>query len=617
MFTARTAKYDKQRIYDTFRSPESHIRVVAVTTALGMGMDLPDVEVVVQWGMPPTKSVADSHQQQPSRKRKRNTMRHGGVNITSTPASQVLQQPTPLTQSLLLINAAMAIDADDDALETASIASDLSLPSNLSEDQAAGVAGTQKEEMEARQVWHAILTSACLRVAVLATLQETPGVAAARQTCCSRCDKALTPVTAVSVPVPPKPVKAPGPPTRAGIAYKKTRGWCEERGGELRLLGGKELSVVPSDLFMVADDQFRLARLFNKSNMRDRGPIRGGLGVLTQAQLANVINPKAWRYWKTHASRLIEFLHDVQEDVVIAAERRAPAAAAPEAAAPATPLSSSMVRRPSLMSSVTFTPLAELADLPETPSAKPQAGRERRRRTASQKQADQPRQDNYRMFDPFKLSHPMLAIASTAMAAQMTIGEVASHLSCPIFTAIIIIIIIIIAAMPSSSKSSPSKTFGSPHRTILTPDRERQFSSPRFRSLGLKLRFKLSGSRASGAAAPGPACHAPGPATPCPPRADAAARRRAVCDSLQQEEEDGDVAMRDDDDEEDEEDKEVEEKDEEDEADEDEDWVPGVESEREEESDEEMGEFEEEEEEEEEDEAQSPPPQPPLLPVMV
>ena len=43
------------RVFDSFRTEESILRCLFATVAFGMGIQIPDIEVVVHWGLP--KSV--------------------------------------------------------------------------------------------------------------------------------------------------------------------------------------------------------------------------------------------------------------------------------------------------------------------------------------------------------------------------------------------------------------------------------------------------------------------------------------------------------------------------------------------------------------------------------
>lgn len=52
MFHSRTDDQTAERILTTFKLPSSHIRVLCATVAFGMGIDIPDIEFVINWGLP-------------------------------------------------------------------------------------------------------------------------------------------------------------------------------------------------------------------------------------------------------------------------------------------------------------------------------------------------------------------------------------------------------------------------------------------------------------------------------------------------------------------------------------------------------------------------------------
>lgn len=51
-FSAEISEHDKDVVFEAFKGPESTTRVVLATNAIGMGMDIPGVEIVVQWDTP-------------------------------------------------------------------------------------------------------------------------------------------------------------------------------------------------------------------------------------------------------------------------------------------------------------------------------------------------------------------------------------------------------------------------------------------------------------------------------------------------------------------------------------------------------------------------------------
>ena len=58
-FHAFTSGYDKDRILDEFRKPDSHIRILVATTAVGLGMNLPDIKRVAVYGLLITMDLGD------------------------------------------------------------------------------------------------------------------------------------------------------------------------------------------------------------------------------------------------------------------------------------------------------------------------------------------------------------------------------------------------------------------------------------------------------------------------------------------------------------------------------------------------------------------------------
>lgn len=52
MYHSRTDSESMDRILTNFKKPDSNVRIICATVAFGLGVDIPDIEVVVNWGVP-------------------------------------------------------------------------------------------------------------------------------------------------------------------------------------------------------------------------------------------------------------------------------------------------------------------------------------------------------------------------------------------------------------------------------------------------------------------------------------------------------------------------------------------------------------------------------------
>ncbi|EAQ90766.1 hypothetical protein CHGG_02701 [Chaetomium globosum CBS 148.51] len=58
-FDADVRPTDKEIIFKDFTNLDTNCRIIVATVSLGMGMDIPDVRPVIQFGIPPSTSIAD------------------------------------------------------------------------------------------------------------------------------------------------------------------------------------------------------------------------------------------------------------------------------------------------------------------------------------------------------------------------------------------------------------------------------------------------------------------------------------------------------------------------------------------------------------------------------
>jgi superfamily II DNA helicase RecQ len=54
MFHASTDEASKERILENITSPDGHLKLLISTIAFGMGVNIPDVDLVIHWGIPPS-----------------------------------------------------------------------------------------------------------------------------------------------------------------------------------------------------------------------------------------------------------------------------------------------------------------------------------------------------------------------------------------------------------------------------------------------------------------------------------------------------------------------------------------------------------------------------------
>ena len=57
MYHSHSDENSRVRVQQVFTRPDSHIRVVAATVALGLGVNIPDVRIVIHWGVPDSVMV--------------------------------------------------------------------------------------------------------------------------------------------------------------------------------------------------------------------------------------------------------------------------------------------------------------------------------------------------------------------------------------------------------------------------------------------------------------------------------------------------------------------------------------------------------------------------------
>lgn len=405
-FTSRVAEEDKAEIYDKFKHEGGDIRIIVATTSLGMGMNIPDIDVVIQWDRPLSEDIGDLWQRfgrsarqtgrrgrvyaflptslfkgkTPKRgkttapgqtlascKRPR-TMRNmlsgtrreirssqveqtptqsqaqvpftplpsgrrgrRKVTLSQTPAASQMPPPSlPASQFPWTPKTPGIMQIDRMSIASASIAGSIAgtVVSSIAGSMAASVMGEPKEMGEKEGAasaseplseraieWRMISSYNCYRKGILLHLQEEIDERRDRMTCCNACNPELNPVSQMEPWEPEgQKVAKPAPSSRAGLALVKIRAWCQHQGRRLSLLDDQEFSIVPSELYMTANIQRKVAQLFNTARLGANFEL---LEAKSKAALSEKLKPMQWEYMDHdgEAERLLDFLYSIRQDV--------------------------------------------------------------------------------------------------------------------------------------------------------------------------------------------------------------------------------------------------------------------------------------------------------------
>jgi hypothetical protein len=369
VFTARVAKSDQERLYRTFASNDSPLRIMIATTALGMGMDLSGVECVVQWNFLITEDLGDLVQRFGRAARREGQT---GIAIFFVPywAFDCLGEDPPNTN--LVSGGAQGSsssprrrrrtrntlhrDRGQSSLRQVITASDVS-DVNGDSDSAQSVTGTSSGRQQRRRkksdgvtcvervrlarkrdhntipspcqwtksdikqrskldpLWKKFINSACHRDFILDHFQESLTDPTTRkdrpppQTCCTGCNSELGALPKVSIPKPPP--KAPKPNSKAWFALNHISRWCDERAREVaQVPNDQQFIPVPSEFFLPASFQWQLSRIVGAAKNAVDFKIR------TTDDLNEVVPPTQWRYSREYAPSLLTFLRQNVDSIV-------------------------------------------------------------------------------------------------------------------------------------------------------------------------------------------------------------------------------------------------------------------------------------------------------------
>ena len=348
IYTSHVAKHDQDRIYNIFRSEQSDIRIMVATTALGMGMDIPDVDRVVQWNFPITDDVGDLWQRFGRAARGRNKT---GVAIFFAPywafnrlgyqkesTEEVTSRITsePKRRRNMLSRDCRASRLQQSFSQGSSRESDSDHDGNLSDqypysnreldgtatDQSTGknkVHPWTKQEIKSRDsmsdCWRAMLNSDCYRKYPLEFLQEdkcdpeTQTLKAPRESCCNGigCNPNFLVIT--TAPTAPVSLRKPTLGSKQGIALQWLVKWCRVQADELVLIE-ERFAPMPSSYFLPSHYQWAIVRAFDKVTSAAEFPIR------TVEDLRKYFPLDKWKHATAWGEQLVQFLRQNVDSIL-------------------------------------------------------------------------------------------------------------------------------------------------------------------------------------------------------------------------------------------------------------------------------------------------------------
>ena len=292
VYTSHVAEHDKSRIYEEFSRPTSNIRIVIATTALGLGMNILDVELVVQHGFPISDEIDDLWQRigRGVRGEGRKAVAvflvpYWAIDKNGYYKAKPISKLAPVQKSKRRRNV-LPQDRRTSRLREAQRISELSsedddcssggtIRSQTAGDSAShskGLPAWTQQEMKLREAmkdcWKERLNSECYRDTPLIYLGEercdisTQVPRPPPSECCnrSRCNPNL--ITLTPAPARDKPPKPPGANSRAGIALDKIGSWCRDKAEGLVPIESR-FAPTPAPYFLSTQLQWKLASCFN------------------------------------------------------------------------------------------------------------------------------------------------------------------------------------------------------------------------------------------------------------------------------------------------------------------------------------------------------------------
>ena len=321
IFTAHVAQNDKDERYAEFLNPQSTIRIMIATTALGIGVNIPDVERVVLWKFPIDKSVAEHWQRIGRGGRGEGRTSHAfiflpywvfdsqGNDRLGTPSTKTgeLRKPQSRRQAQSRLYSSFAPEHLSDTESIASVVESTQSVELAPDSIRYWTKDEARRRLELPAIWRAIANRPCHRTPFLEALGEgrLPSgeavIVSEASSCCNGCNPLLTPNL---TPMPKKhdTITKPRLGTPPGFALELidrwTTGWAEACYTHLH-----RRFPLPASAFIQTRLRWQLAYLYGPD-----GQTQSWWSTLTIDQLATEVDLTSWSYRAQYGDLLVRQL---------------------------------------------------------------------------------------------------------------------------------------------------------------------------------------------------------------------------------------------------------------------------------------------------------------------
>jgi superfamily II DNA helicase RecQ len=285
------AEFDKKRVYDEFRKPDSKIRIILSTESLGLGVDISDIYRVVQYSLPLLHNLG--HLQQRWGRSARTTGLLGeAVWLVDAWVFGDRESSTQLSQVML---------ADDTKVESSG-----DEVGDLTSQTVAGAKTKRKSAAERRAalplpLWEFVNADRCRRKIILEFLedhkadQDTYADLPPPERCCNFCSPKLRRYT--PAPDMSSILRRPRKGSIEAIAMEGIIEWCAGRSNTLL---SNAAFTVPGDVFLAEKVVIQLANACCE--------------VQSMEKLTTIITPE-WEWYEEYGEDLLQALKNISTQV--------------------------------------------------------------------------------------------------------------------------------------------------------------------------------------------------------------------------------------------------------------------------------------------------------------